>query len=240
MSPLRACARHAVTRAYVLVTLVRVAMMLSPARDPYFRPGHVHLAQRRSMEAMSQCPKALFDKLTLNGLMPDEATDRQGNCGIDAFARSLMAQISDKIVAGPSDTARNRRNLKKSVNKVDLLRRVGVSWLETNASEMIWPGMTVAKLCCTVSGLSFHEYLAKMRQDREWVDTAFLHALGRAYGVNVVIFQAHMDEALVGEDLQDSAEHEDCIAVPVALVNDHHFWGVLPCAGGCSGCYRQG
>ena len=230
MSPLRACARHAVTRAYVLVTLVRVAMMLSPARDPYFRPGHVHLAQRRSMEAMSQCPKALFDKLTLNGLMPDEATDRQGNCGIDAFARSLMAQISDKIVAGPSDTARNRRNLKKSVNKVDLLRRVGVSWLETNASEMIWPSMTVAKLCCTVSGLSFHEYLAKMRQDREWVDTAFLHALGRAYGVNVVIFQAHMDEALVGEDLQDSAEHEDCIAVPVALVNDYHFWGVLPCA----------
>ena len=94
---------------------------------------------------------------------------------------------------------------------------------------MIWPGMTVAKLCCTVSGWSFQEYLAKMRQDREWADLAFLHALGRAHGVNVVIFQAHMDETLVGEDLQDSAEHEDRIAVPVALVNDHHFWGVLPC-----------
>ena len=101
--------------------------------------------------------------------------------------------------------------------------------MEANAAEMIWPGMTVAKLCCTVSGWSFQEYLAKMRQDGEWADLAFLHALGRAHGVNVVIFQAHMDETLVGEDLQDSVEHKDCIAVPVALVNDHHFWGVLPC-----------
>ena len=141
---------------------------------------------------MSQCPPALFAKLTLNGLMPDEATDRQGNCGIDAFARSLMTQMKDNIAAGPSASARNRRNLKNSVNKVDLLRRVGVSWLEANAAEMIWPGMTVAKLCCAVSGWSFQEYLANMRQDREWADLAFLHALGRAHGVNVVIFQAHI------------------------------------------------
>ena len=101
---------------------------------------------------MSQCPPALFAKLTLNGLMPDEATDRQGNCGIDAFARSLMAQMKDNIAAGHSESARNRRNFMKSVNKVDLLRRVGVSWLEANASEVIWPGVTVAKLCSTVSG----------------------------------------------------------------------------------------
>ena len=181
------------------------------------------------MEAMGQCPPALFDKLTVNELMPDEATDRQGNCGIDAFARSLMAQLKDDRVAGSSASATNRRNLKKSIDKVAVLRRVGVSWLEVNASETIWSGMTVAKLCCTVSGWSFQEYLAKMRQDREWADLAFLHALGRAHGVNVVIFQAHMDETLVGEDLQESAEHEDRIAVPVALVNDHHFCGVLPC-----------
>ena len=84
---------------------------------------------------MSQCPTALFTKLTLNGLMPDEATDRQGNCGIDAFARSLMTQMKDNIAAGPSASARNRRNLKTSNDKVALLRRVGVSWLETNVVE---------------------------------------------------------------------------------------------------------
>ena len=129
----------------------------------------------------------------------------------------------------------------KSGNKVDHLRQVGVSWLEANSGEMIWPGMTVSNLCCRVSGWTFQEYLAKMRQDGEWADLAFLHALGRAHGVNVVIFQAHMDETLVGEDLQDSAEHEDRIAVPVALVNDHHFWGGLTMrTRGCSGCCRQG
>ena len=67
---------------------------------------------------MSQCPPALFAKLTLNGLMPDEATDRQGNCGIDAFARSLMAQMKDGRAAGPSVSARSRRSFKTSVDKV--------------------------------------------------------------------------------------------------------------------------
>ena len=125
---------------------VSVAIMLSRACCPYYRPGHVHLAQRQSMETMSQCPPALFAKLTLNGLTPDETTDRQGNCGIDAFARSLTAQMKDNRAAGPSASARNRRNLMKSGNKVDHLRHVGVSWLEANASETLWPGMTVARL----------------------------------------------------------------------------------------------
>ena len=118
--------------------------------------------------------------------------------------------------------------MKSNVDKVALLRHVGVSWLEANAAEMIWPGMTVAKLCCTVSGWSFQEYLAKMRQDREWADLAFLHALGRAHGVNVVICPACTDVRVVGEDLADSAEHEDRvhIAVPVALATDHHVWGL--------------
>ena len=164
--------------------------MFSRALCPHFRPGHVGLAQRQTMEAMGRCPAALFHKLTVNGLMPDEATDRSGNCGVDAFARSLMAQMKDGRAAGPSASARNRRNLKQSVDKVAFLRRVGVSWLEANASETLWPGMTVARLCMTVSGWSFQEYLAKMRHDREWVDTAFLHALRRAHGVNVVIFHA--------------------------------------------------
>ena len=88
------------------------------------------------MEAMGQCPPALFDKLTVNELMPDEATDRQGNCGIDAFARSLMAQMQDgRAGVGPSGSARNRRNLRNSNDKVALVRRVGVAWLEANASE---------------------------------------------------------------------------------------------------------
>ena len=162
-------------------------------------------------------------------MSPDEATNRAGNCGIDAFARSLMAQMRQKRSGGSqSEGARNRRNVQKASDKMSLLRRVGVSWLEANATEVIWPGMTVAKLCTTVSGLPFREYMAKMQGNGEWVDTAFLNALGRAHGVNVMIFQEHSDEALVGEDMMESTsdESEPAIMVPIALANDHHFWGV--------------
>ena len=91
-----------------------------------------------------------------------------------------------------------------------------------------WPGMTVAKLCRTVSGCDFTEYLQQKRQDRAWVDTAFLHALARAHGANVMIFQAHTDEALVGEDMMESSghAHDSPIMVPIALVNDHTSGGL--------------
>ena len=44
-----------------------------------------------------------------------------------------------------------------------------------------------------------------------------------------MVFQEHSDEALVGEDMMEntSDEREPAIMVPIALVNDHHFWGVV-------------
>eukprot|EP00974_Lingulodinium_polyedra_P089653 8693143-Lingulodinium_polyedra.AAC.1 len=93
--------------------------------------------------------------------------------------------------------------------------------------------MTVAKLCTTVSGWYVQSYLAQVRQNHEWADTAFVHALGRAYGVDVLIFQEHADEALVGEDVMEDDSGLDkraAIMVPIAWVNDYHFWGgVVEC-----------
>jgi len=91
--------------------------------------------------------------------------------------------------------------------------------------------MTVAKLCEIVSGKGFRQYLDFMGRDGNWIDTAFLHSLGCAYGVDVVIFQEGVEPAFVGVSLQGM---DDCrqgdggnsIAVPVALVNDYHFWGL--------------
>ena len=205
-------------------------MLSRPCSRPYFRPGNVHVASQPT-ELIGRRPTILSEKLAVNGLMPDEATDRRGNFGIDAFARSLAAQMQGGLANdGPSASVRNRRTLRQTSDKVGLLRRVGVAWLEANASETLWTGMSVSKLCCTVSGWSFQEYLTNMRKDNEWVDTAFLHALGRAYGVNVLIIQSHIDETIVGEDLTETDNKDGAlIAVPVALVNDRHFWGVLPC-----------
>eukprot|EP00974_Lingulodinium_polyedra_P076796 7433568-Lingulodinium_polyedra.AAC.1 len=66
-----------------------------------------------------------------------------------------------------------------------------------------------------------------MRQGGAWVDAAFLHALGRAYGADVLIFQARQEAALVGEDMLEGmgdGSGTPCLA-PVVLANDHQFWG---------------
>ena len=129
---------------------------------------------------------------------------------------------------GPTRFVKNRRCLQTAPDKVSLLRRVRVEWLEDHAREFIWDGMTVARLCEIVSGRDFRGYLAQMRQNHVRIDTAFLHALGCAYGCNVVIFQPHMEPALVGMRLTESVREESDvpIMVPIALLNDSHFWGV--------------
>ena len=78
--------------------------------------------------------------------------------------------------------------------------------------------MTVAKLCSTVSGWSFEEYKEQMGTDRARVGTALLHALGRAYGFNVLIVQEHAGEALVGEDMMENTgdETDPPIMAPIA------------------------
>ena len=57
-----------------------------------------------------------------------------------------------------------------------------------------------------------------MRTDRAWVVTALLHALGRAYGFNVLFLQEHADKALVGEDMMENTgdETDPPIMVPIA------------------------
>ena len=57
----------------------------------------------------------------------------------------------------------------------------------------------------------------------------FLHALGVAHGVTVLIIQAGMDAGIVGLDVVEDAVMEGrgrAMVVPVALQNDKHFFGV--------------
>lgn len=180
-------------------------------------------------QSMPRCPPELTSLLQVNNLSPDEQTARDGNCGVDAFARSLMCQPKLPRTGGRrSQCVVNRRNLQASSAKAALARRVGVEWLGSNARETLWEGMSVARLCQIVSGTSFREYLVQMGRDGEWVDTAFLHALGCAYGVNVLIFQPVVEPALVGISLLDGGGDSDVapLMVPIALINDSHFWGV--------------
>ena len=52
---------------------------------------------------------------------------------------------------------------------------------------------------------------------------------GAAHGANVLIVQPGMGMAIVGADLAESADEHNRqppMTVPIALVNDVHFWGV--------------
>ena len=167
--------------------------------------------------------------LAENNWHPDENTARDGNCGLDAFAKSLLLQMSrNPRAGGPRACIKQRSILRTAGDKIALLRQVGVKWLDTHARELLWPGMSIAKLCSVVSGSQFPDYLARMKMDGEWIDTAFLHALGAAHGVNVLIFQIGQDPAIVGMDVADdtSEDGHSTMMVPIALVNDCHFWGV--------------
>ena len=79
--------------------------------SPFFRPGHVQLHQRRPGEKFVRFHATLPNKLAVNGFLPDEATDRQGNCGLDAFAKSLVAQMKDgRVGTGQTENAKHKKN----------------------------------------------------------------------------------------------------------------------------------
>ena len=60
----------------------------------------------------------------------------------------------------------------------------------------------------------------------ERVDAAFMYDLG-AFGVTILVLQDGADPTIIGPHLIDG-DYGDCdLVVPVALVNDYHFWAVV-------------
>ena len=58
-----------------------------------------------------------------------------------------------------------------------------------------------------------------------------MHALGHAFGVDICVFQEGQSPGLVGASLGDmghSALQHDPVCIPVALMNDYHFWAAVP------------
>lgn len=181
----------------------------------------------------NSCPPGVSAQLAANNLRANEDTVRDGNCGVHAFVISLLDQMrrAGSTSNGRGAEAKRRRELKatRCDGQVAQARAAGVAWIRANAQRLVWDGMTVAQLCKLVSGQEHREYIEKVGRDGQWADTAFLHALGCAYGADVYVFQEGMDIALLGPCLCQTGEsHNQAvpIMVPVALVNNHHFWGV--------------
>jgi len=197
---------------------------------PLFRAGSLNHAPWTELPEAS-CPPDVVRQLAANSLRADEQTVRDGNCGVHAFVTGLVDQMQCKAPKKGGPGAALRRKLLRAPNgtagRIAMARAAGAAWLKDNAGTQMWEGMSVGRLCVVVSGMPLRDYIASMQQDGQWADTAFLHALGCAYVANVFVFQAGMDIALLGPSLcEETAGNKDPIAVPVALANNYHFWGV--------------
>ena len=196
---------------------------------PFYHPGH--MPQKVAWEPISSCPAALQELLGENNMVLDDTTSRDGNCGVSAFTISIMDAMKSgntKKQAGALE-ARRFGSLRRCPHgqRVAQARAAGVDCLHANARAKLCEVMTVSQLVRHVSGESMSTYLERMRQNGEWVDTVFLHALACVYGVTVLVFQHGCDPAILGAHLHEDLEQDCDVMVPVALVNDYHFWAVV-------------
>ena len=182
-------------------------------------------------EPIDSCPDSLQELLAVNNMVLDDTTSRDGNCGISAFTISIMGAMSSRTTTKKEATSEAKRFgcLRRCPHgqRVAQARAAGVDWLHANASAKLWEGMTVSQLVRIVSGESMATYRARMRGNGEWADAVFMHALACAYGVTVLVFREKCDPAILGPHLHEDLDQDCDVVVPVALVNDYHFWAVV-------------
>ena len=167
----------------------------------------------------------------MNNMVLDDTTSRDGNCGISAFTISIMDAMKLCNVRLKAETPEAKRlgSLRRCPfgQRVAQARAEAIMWLNANARAKLWEGMTVSQLVTHVSGENMATYRERMQKNGEWVDTVFMHALACAYGVSVLVFQDGCDPAILGPDLHEDFDRKCDVVVPVALVNDYHFWAVI-------------
>ena len=113
------------------------------------------------------------------------------------------------------------------------VRKRGADWMEENAGCIMWEGMKYRDLALMMASnphVSYGVHVASMRADCEWIDASMLHALCCVFSVDAAVFQPTGDPMIVGKSLEgDTAGAHQVRAldtIPIALVNDKHWWGV--------------
>ena len=87
----------------------------------------------------------------------------------------------------------------------------------------MWEGVAVSGLTHAVTSENFPSYVQRMQRNGDWADTACMHDLGSPYSC----FQVGVDPTILGPHLIDGDAGDCDLVVPVALVNDYHFWAVV-------------
>ena len=176
---------------------------------------------------------ALGRSLAQNQLSLREDTAADCNCGVHGFFLSL-ADFADRN-AGIRQIQPWKNLSKVRTNRAQLikhLRMVAVQWMEENADSEVWEGMRFRDLALQMSHLQepYDDHLKRMLRDKEWVDASVIHALACVFRVDVAIWQAHQEPHVLGHSMCAHTLLSQGPAfglLPLALNNDHHFWGVV-------------
>ena len=100
-----------------------------------------------------------------------------------------------------------------------------------HSQTKLWEDMLVSlRLMLRQAKTAQATYAQRMQRNREWVDTAFVHALACAVGVTILVFQEGVDPTIIGTHLIDVDDGDCDLVVPVALANEYHFWVVVKSA----------
>ena len=115
------------------------------------------------------------------------------------------------------------------------VRKMGVDWMRKCGDMVVWDGMTFKTLALSMAqepDVTYGLHCATMETDKEWVDASLMHALGCVFRVDVALWQEVGDLTVVGHSLARPAEGavstEALDMIAIAVVNDLHYWGVIP------------
>ena len=164
-----------------------------------------------------------------NGLVLDDTTLRDGNCGLDAILRSLSSVPANQLSA----TGTNLLQVLSTHGRhpaLRFLRRMLLKWLGEHKSDEIVPGMTIEEFIVSDSTPSFNfdsfdQYVTTMATHGEWVDQTMMFAVSSVLNVHIVVFSGDSEPNLISSLPEDST---NAGTVCIAQAHNRHFWALQP------------
>ena len=159
-----------------------------------------------------------------NGLVLDDSTLRDGNCGLDAILRTIQSLSAEQRSPQMTDLL----NVLEKHGRQDALhwlRLKLIGWLRVNSQHEVVPGMGLTEFVTSDTQASFNfdtleSYLSHMSKRGEWIDQTMLMAVTQVMGAHILIFNG------VAEPYMISAVDDIRPILPIALAHQQHFWAL--------------
>lgn len=201
---------------------------------------------RRPGEAGILPSGALVDVLRANQLEVDLGTLTDGNCGYHAFGLGVLGVACEQFKGKAVMRKLRQVNTSGPLALVAFLRGEAGAWLRAHARDRMWDDISIRQMAIFMSSdqETWEGYLGEIGTMSKWADATALHALGCHFGVDVLVWQAGMDPAILGVSAGDDGAQnaQDPPLISAAMENDRHFWAVhplrediVPVAGGDAG-----